>query len=275
MNNKYQVVVSFGYQESDGFVYHSVDLTDSKKRLDADSTGTRLAEMLGTTTDDEQFNWNAMMATIPDSVVERIKRDGVEERMRQSINAAVDSSKAGKYVVCLIGTYQSEDITCEDVNSAVERLRQAYEETLANANTDDHWYAPDKQEFQVTGEAFFQYGIVRKVNCFTGAPGMIYDIKQAAEDAATYANAYEYELRDMQGVYDMTQRIIRLCDQLNEEISHPAKNDLPYRDILVNLKNRVKSDSALKDNQASKASYLIRLLQDVLDPGGAGTESEA
>ena len=68
------VDLNYGWQRSDYDVFHSFELTDPADfSVSDEDMGAHLAELLDTTTDDEDFNWNMMGVAIPDMTAKKIQ----------------------------------------------------------------------------------------------------------------------------------------------------------------------------------------------------------
>ena len=87
MNEKYQVELHYGYQETDCGIFHSFVAADPEEIVDVISIGGKLAESLDTTINDSNFNFDCMNIALPDSVVERIKNDAIREFLERSERA--------------------------------------------------------------------------------------------------------------------------------------------------------------------------------------------
>ncbi len=77
---RYDVLLYYGYQVTeDGSVYHAIEAVDPKKKISERRMEKLLAEALDTTRCDDSFDYGSMLVRLPDSVVRRIKEDGVNE----------------------------------------------------------------------------------------------------------------------------------------------------------------------------------------------------
>lgn len=82
---KYDVRLYYGYQVmEDGSVYHALEAVDPKKKVSEGRMEKTLAEALDTTRHDDRFDYGSMLIRLPDSVVKRIKEDGVKEYVSKS-----------------------------------------------------------------------------------------------------------------------------------------------------------------------------------------------
>lgn len=76
----YQVQLYYGFQETEDGIYHAFEATDPEGAPD-DKVPERLAELLDTTTSDDRFDYNLMPIRLPDSLVDRIRNEAVQEYM--------------------------------------------------------------------------------------------------------------------------------------------------------------------------------------------------
>lgn len=84
---KEQVLLHYGYQRShDTYeTYHAFELTDPSEKVDEDKMALRLANLLDTTPEDDDFDYKSMFVSLPDKTVKkeypelsRYKVDGFE-----------------------------------------------------------------------------------------------------------------------------------------------------------------------------------------------------
>ena len=80
---KYQVELFYGYQEGECGIYHSFELTDPDESADAGEMAEKLASLLDTKPDNSDFNFDTMYVDLPESVVKKIKADGVREYLER------------------------------------------------------------------------------------------------------------------------------------------------------------------------------------------------
>lgn len=75
-----QVKLFYGWQETENGIFHSFEAVDPIKK----GTGVeqRLAESLDTNTESADFNWDWMYVNLPESLIQRIKRDAVAEYIK-------------------------------------------------------------------------------------------------------------------------------------------------------------------------------------------------
>lgn len=78
----YQAELYYGFQETDTGIYHAFEVTDPKAMADDDEMAECLADLLDTTVDDDRFSCKSMYVKLPDSLVERIKADAVQEQQK-------------------------------------------------------------------------------------------------------------------------------------------------------------------------------------------------
>lgn len=80
----YDVTLYYGYVDShDSYdVYHSFELEDPEGTHD-ENMGAKLAELLDTTAEDEDFRWKSMSVKLPESLVERIQEDAIWGKLRK------------------------------------------------------------------------------------------------------------------------------------------------------------------------------------------------
>lgn len=81
---KYQITAFLGCEESGYGVSHSIALADPEN-CDVDQIVDGLAAELGIEEDGEsEFDWNEFQFALPQTLVDRIKQDAVEEYLRNS-----------------------------------------------------------------------------------------------------------------------------------------------------------------------------------------------
>lgn len=81
---KYQIKVFLGYEDGDHGISHSLTLADPDN-CDVDQIVDRLVDELGIEEDGESdFNWNEFQFALPQSLVDRIKREAIEEYLKNS-----------------------------------------------------------------------------------------------------------------------------------------------------------------------------------------------
>lgn len=72
------VQLYYGYVESDEGIFHAFSAEDPINPPDSGNIADELAGLLDTVPEDTRFGWDCMDIRIPDSVVERIRKAGVE-----------------------------------------------------------------------------------------------------------------------------------------------------------------------------------------------------
>lgn len=77
--SEYNIELHFGYEESKYGISHEFEVTDPNLPIDANAMEKHLAEMLQCETESDHFNFNCMQLPLPDTVVARIKKAGIEE----------------------------------------------------------------------------------------------------------------------------------------------------------------------------------------------------
>lgn len=80
---KWQIELLYGYEDGECGIYHAFLAEDPDSSIDTDAPA-KLAEMLDTTSDSQNFNWDSMYINLPDSVVEKIKAAGVREYIERT-----------------------------------------------------------------------------------------------------------------------------------------------------------------------------------------------
>lgn len=82
-SENYQAELYYGFHETDTGIYHAFEAVDPAAIADSDMVAERLAELLDTTVNDDRFDYNFMLISIPDSLVERIKEDAIREQQKE------------------------------------------------------------------------------------------------------------------------------------------------------------------------------------------------
>lgn len=79
----YEAELHYGYQNSRETydTYHAFELTDPYSATDDDAVEKKLAGLLDTTPEDDDFDCKSMNVRIPDSIVYRIQNDFINEVM--------------------------------------------------------------------------------------------------------------------------------------------------------------------------------------------------
>lgn len=76
---KHKIELFYGCERGEEGVYHSFLTGDPDDHSDLETVEKALADMLSLDPDDQSFNWDSMYIDLPDSVVEKIKAEGVKE----------------------------------------------------------------------------------------------------------------------------------------------------------------------------------------------------
>ena len=77
------VLLFYGWQEGDEGVYHAFKMEDPAGEADDEEIAKELADMLDTEPMADDFNFTDMYVSLPQSLVDRIKADGVKEYLEQ------------------------------------------------------------------------------------------------------------------------------------------------------------------------------------------------
>ena len=78
MRTDYQINLFYGYEENECGIYHAFQDEDPDT-FHGDGMADVLADMLDISADDDNFNWNSMYISLPRSLIDKIKADGVRE----------------------------------------------------------------------------------------------------------------------------------------------------------------------------------------------------
>lgn len=82
--SEYNIELYYGYEEGECGIYHAFEATDPSVCADTAAMGEHLAEMLECEVESNDFNFDSMLIRLPDTVVERIKKDGVKEYLTRT-----------------------------------------------------------------------------------------------------------------------------------------------------------------------------------------------
>lgn len=82
-DTRYQALLFYGWQEGDEGVYHAFKMEDPAGEADDEEIAKELADMLDTEPTADDFNFTDMYVSLPQSLVDRIKADGVKEYLEQ------------------------------------------------------------------------------------------------------------------------------------------------------------------------------------------------
>lgn len=81
----YQIKLYYGIEDSESGIYHAFEARDPEADC-CDNVEEVLANMLDKDADDPDFSWNSMYINLPDSLISRIKADGVREYLHKNRN---------------------------------------------------------------------------------------------------------------------------------------------------------------------------------------------
>lgn len=257
----------YGYQETEEGIFHAFEAHDPSNLPDCDVTAKNLAALLDTTPDDDRFNWNEMDIKLPDSVVRKIQNEAVERfvNLQKGITEKIDPAETD-YEVRLVGSDAVGNFPTHGWKAAVALLTEKFDDSISKHDNgswfDEMTLDVDGGNFMITGEEFFQYGDIVPVNKKPGFLHTIEEIRRYSNRAGTFAQCYEYELQDMQGVYDDLNKICNLADELESALTR--KYEQSYIDQLSALTGAVQDDVTMSDADKKKVDSLIAQLQDVL-----------
>lgn len=266
------ISLAYGYQETEEGIFHAFEANDPKDPPDCDVTAKNLAELLDTTTEDERFNWNEMDIKLPESVVRKIQNEAIV-RFLKIQNAAEEKPDPANtdYEVRLVGSDVINDITVHGWDAAVKLLTEKFNDSISEHDNgswfDETTLAEGDGNFMITGEEFFQYGYIVPVNKKPGFLHTIEEIRRCADRAGVFAQCYQYELQDMQGVYDDLFKVIHLANELEGELT--KKHEQSYIDQLDALTGAILDDEAMPAADKKKADLLLAQLQTLLWPYSA------
>ncbi len=257
---KTTVNLHYGWQETEDGTYHAFEATDPYDKIDPEAMGKTLAEALDTTPDDPRFNWNSMEIAIPEHLA-------VCSRLNDQV--IVDPVLVGKWRLRLVGTDYCEDKVYDDRDAAVAALKEMYQKVI-----DDHdggsWFEEQTLdetlgEFTIYAEEFYQEGAVLPVNAYKGTLHDVQEISELADEAASFAMCYQYELQDMSAVFDNTCEIKGLCEKIKDDLKKQIRSSSKsYVDLLGDLTRTIMGDQCMPQNEREKALNLIEFLQDIL-----------
>lgn len=268
---KNKVQLNYGYQECEDGIYHAFTLEDSERIGDPEETAKVLAELLDTTPDDDRFGWNSMFLELPRKTIERFR-----ERGRQELLAKVTLTSQPETPSCFyvrkIGSDAIDTVEVGSWEEGLQLLKDYYKKILDEKGEPCAGYDMEFDEkdgsFLYTDEEYYQTAFIIRSNDFTGARHTIEQIRRLASEVDTFANCYEYELQNMDGVYGTTEKIRDLADMLEREISVRAQAGVEktYVDLLNELKTTLGADTRMPAEEKSKATYFMDKLAQVLSP---------
>jgi hypothetical protein len=173
----------------------------------------------------------------------------------------VKEEKIGKWEVVLVGSELCATYEMQNRDEAVKKLREEYNSVLEKyGDSFDEMVCTD-EESRITGEEFAQFGKIRPVNFYCGLPETVQKISDCADDAADYALVYEYELMDMQDVFNLIGKARSMCEDLKEQLLHEDS----YIDILSKLAEMVNTDQTMPEEDKGKILALTDQLQNQLE----------
>ena len=268
---KNKVNLNYGYQEGEDGIYHSFTLEDPDHITDEDETAKNLAELLDTTPDDDRFGWNNMFVELPKETIARIRTEGQMELL-QKISLPPMPEKPSCFYVRKIGSDAIDTVEAGSWEEGLQLLKDYYKKILDEKGEPCAGYDMEFDEkdgsFLYTDEEYYQTAFIIRSNDFTGARHTIEQIRRLASEVDTFANCYEYELQNMDGVYGTTEKIRDLADMLEREISVRAQAGVEktYVDLLNELKTTLGADTRMPAEEKSKATYFMDKLAQVLSP---------
>lgn len=266
---KNKVNLNYGYQEGEDGIYHSFTLEDPDHITDEDETAKNLAELLDTKPDDDRFGWNNMFVELPKETIARIRTEGQMELL-QKISLPPMPEKPSCFYVRKIGSDAIDTVEAGSWEEGLQLLKDYYKKILDEKGEPCAGYDMEFDEkegsFLYTDEEYYQTAFIIRSNDFTGARHTIEQIRRLASEVDTFANCYEYELQDMQGVYDTTDKICRLADQLEQEIAvqDQLAGEKTYPGLLSEIGRKLSADGRMSDSELTKATYLLDELEQIL-----------
>lgn len=93
----YSINLHFGYEESTYGISHEFLVRDPQDNVDSDEIAEELAELLDCETGDPSFNYDVIPLEIPESIITRIKAQGVQEHL----NAVKEEEKRRQYIAAI------------------------------------------------------------------------------------------------------------------------------------------------------------------------------
>lgn len=81
-NKTYEVELYYGYEDGESGIFHAFEAVDPNADTDSEEMAANLAKLLDLELDDGSFNWDSMPIRLPDSLLERIKADAVQEYLK-------------------------------------------------------------------------------------------------------------------------------------------------------------------------------------------------
>ena len=180
--------------------------------------------------------------------------------------------KPSCFYVRKIGSNAIETVEVGSREEGLQLLKDYYQEILDDRGEPCAGYDAEFDEkdgsFLYTDEEYYQTAFIIRSNDYTGPRHTIEQIRRLASEVDTFANCYEYELQDMQGVYDTTDKICRLADRLEHEITvqDQLAGEKNYLGLLSEIGKKLSADGRLPDADLTKATYFMDKLAQVLSP---------
>lgn len=84
-----KILLYYGIEEGECGIYHSFEAVDPDAPGDDEGVAGHLAELLDCKAEDDRFAYNSMLIQLPDSLVERIKAEAVQEYLENGEKAEV------------------------------------------------------------------------------------------------------------------------------------------------------------------------------------------
>ncbi len=268
---KNKVQLNYGYQECEDGIYHAFTLEDPERIGDPEETAKVLAELLDTTPDDDRFAWNSMFLELPRETIERFREEGRRELLAK-VTLTPQPETPSCFYVRKIGSNAIETVEVGSREEGLQLLKDYYQEILDDRGEPCAGYDAEFDEkdgsFLYTDEEYYQTAFIIRSNDYTGPRHTIEQIRRLASEVDTFANCYEYELQDMQGVYDTTDKICRLADRLEHEITvqDQLAGEKNYLGLLSEIGKKLSADGRLSDADLTKATYFMDKLAQVLSP---------
>ena len=162
----YEALLFYGFQTDfgNGEVYHAFEVADPNASTDDEAVGKKLAGLLDTTPDDEDFACKSMFVKLPASLVESIQRDTINRLMRDA------GGKEQAYELFKLWWMIVHGKTLKDLMTELFKLQ--CEELDAKGETfyfADHFYEEWERERGFGGSiwpCFEEFGETEYVECF-------------------------------------------------------------------------------------------------------------
>ena len=92
---KYQAELFYGYHGCECGIFHAFELTDPDVSTDRRELAKKLADLLDTKPENDDFNYNSMYVALPEPLVERIKAEAVKEFLENHRSMIAGGKPAG------------------------------------------------------------------------------------------------------------------------------------------------------------------------------------